>query len=71
MWLVTCAPQALTSEVIMDNSELPPGYQIKYSSTCKGHVTQTGGAGRRCSGVSIGDEVSMFLLAGCCPPKHL
>ncbi|XP_048862223.1 integrin beta-1-like [Brienomyrus brachyistius] len=65
--LIVEAYNALTSEVIMDNSELPPGFQIEYSSTCKGHVTQTGEAGRRCSGVSIGDEVT-FQVSVTAPP---
>uniref|UniRef100_A0A3B4YXX4 Integrin beta n=1 Tax=Seriola lalandi dorsalis TaxID=1841481 RepID=A0A3B4YXX4_SERLL len=49
---------ALTSEVVMENSKLPPGYHISYTSHCKDHRLRRGEQGRRCSDISIGDEVS-------------
>lgn len=56
-------PKALTSEVIMDNSKLPEGYQIAFSSSCKDHVLRTGEEGRKCSNISIGDEVGFSQTA--------
>uniref|UniRef100_A0A667X2E9 Integrin beta n=1 Tax=Myripristis murdjan TaxID=586833 RepID=A0A667X2E9_9TELE len=49
--------QALTSEVVMENSKLPPGFHISYVSHCKDHKLRDGEQGRRCSDISIGDEV--------------
>ncbi|KAG5850493.1 hypothetical protein ANANG_G00083050 [Anguilla anguilla] len=59
--LIVDAYNALTSEVIMDNSKLPEGYQIAFSSSCKDHVLRTGEEGRKCSNISIGDEVSFHV----------
>ncbi|XP_061094466.1 integrin beta-1-B-like [Conger conger] len=66
--LIVDAYNALTSEVIMDNSKMPEGYQIAFSSSCKDHVLRTGEEGRKCSNISIGDEVSFqvsITATGC------
>uniref|UniRef100_A0A8C9TLK6 Integrin beta n=1 Tax=Scleropages formosus TaxID=113540 RepID=A0A8C9TLK6_SCLFO len=65
--LIVDAYNALTSEVIMDHSELLQGYQVEYNTSCKGHVVQTGEEGRRCSNISIGDEVT-FQVSVTAPP---
>uniref|UniRef100_A0A3B5B120 Integrin beta n=1 Tax=Stegastes partitus TaxID=144197 RepID=A0A3B5B120_9TELE len=49
---------ALTSEVVMENSKLPPGYSVSYTSRCKGGGPRHGEQGKRCSDISVGDEVS-------------
>ncbi|KAI1891396.1 hypothetical protein AGOR_G00143390 [Albula goreensis] len=66
--LIVDAYKALTSEVIMDHSTLPEGYQIEFSSSCKDHVLRTGENGKRCSNISIGDEVTFqvsITATGC------
>ncbi|XP_036377350.1 integrin beta-1-like [Megalops cyprinoides] len=66
--LIVDAYDALTSEVIMDHSGLPAGYQIAFSSFCKDHVLRTGEDGRKCSNISIGDEVNFqvtITVTGC------
>lgn len=49
--------QSLSSEVILDNDKLPPGVSVSYESHCKNDVTGTGENGKKCSNISIGDEV--------------
>ncbi|XP_041928643.1 integrin beta-1-like [Alosa sapidissima] len=51
-------PQSLSSEVILENNKLPEGVSISYVSHCKNGVSQTGEDGRKCSNISIGDEVT-------------
>lgn len=52
--------QSLSSEVILENSKLPEGVSINYKSICKNRVEETGENGRKCSNISIGDEVLLF-----------
>ena len=49
--------QSLSSEVILENSKLPEGVTIAYTSRCKNSVVSEGESGRKCSNISIGDEV--------------
>ncbi|XP_056155218.1 integrin beta-1-like [Lampris incognitus] len=56
--IIVEAYDALTSEVILENSELPPGFHISYVSHCKDHKMRDGQRGRRCSNISVHDEVS-------------
>ncbi|KAG7273304.1 hypothetical protein CRUP_014414 [Coryphaenoides rupestris] len=53
--------KSLSSEVILENSRLPEGVAITYKSICKNGVTGTGEGGRKCSNISIGDEVSFKI----------
>ncbi|KAK2859721.1 hypothetical protein Q5P01_004341 [Channa striata] len=55
------AYKALTSEVVMENSKLPPGYHVSYTSLCKDLKPRYGEQGRRCSNVSASDEVSFSV----------
>ncbi len=55
--LFNCVHQSLSSEVILENSKLPAGVSISYISHCKNGVSETGENGRKCSNISIGDEV--------------
>uniref|UniRef100_A0A668A6D4 Integrin beta n=1 Tax=Myripristis murdjan TaxID=586833 RepID=A0A668A6D4_9TELE len=52
---------SLSSEVILENSRLPEGVSITYKSICKNGVVGTGENGRKCSNISIGDEVSFEI----------
>ncbi|KAG8009644.1 Integrin beta-1, partial [Nibea albiflora] len=65
--IIVEAYNALTSEVVMENSKLPPGYRISYTSRCKDHEPRRGEQGRKCSNISIGDEVS-FNVSITAPP---
>ncbi|KAM9337147.1 integrin beta-1-like [Symphorus nematophorus] len=56
--IIVEAYNALTSEVVMENSKLPPGYHIAYTSHCKDGKPRHGEQGRRCSNISVGDQVS-------------
>lgn len=49
--------QSLSSEVILENNKLPKEVSIEYKSFCKNGVNGTGDEGRKCSNISIGDEV--------------
>ncbi|XP_073344181.1 integrin beta-1-A-like [Pagrus major] len=62
--------QALTSEVVMENSKLPAGYRISYTSHCKDRKLRYGEQGRKCSNISVGDEVSfnVSITAPLCVP---
>lgn len=51
--------------MILENSKLPEGVSISYVSHCKNGVSETGDNGRKCSNISIGDEVrSSVMLRG-------
>ncbi|XP_051267270.1 integrin beta-1-A-like isoform X4 [Dicentrarchus labrax] len=56
--IIVEAYNALTSEVAMENSKLPPGYHISYTSHCKDRKPRHSEQGRKCSNISVGDEVS-------------
>lgn len=49
----------MSSEVILENGRLPEGVSITYKSICKNGAEGTGENGRKCSNISIGDEVDM------------
>uniref|UniRef100_A0A4W4F0H4 Integrin beta n=1 Tax=Electrophorus electricus TaxID=8005 RepID=A0A4W4F0H4_ELEEL len=69
--LIIDAYNSLSSEVILENSKLPEGVTIAYQSRCKNGLVSTGEDGRKCSNISIGDEVSFSInvtAQGC--PKH-
>uniref|UniRef100_A0A671XYB4 Integrin beta n=1 Tax=Sparus aurata TaxID=8175 RepID=A0A671XYB4_SPAAU len=68
--IIVEAYNALTSEVVMENSKLPPGYHISYTSRCKDRKLRRGEQGRRCSDISVGDEVSfnVSITAPLCVP---
>uniref|UniRef100_A0A673AUG6 Integrin beta n=1 Tax=Sphaeramia orbicularis TaxID=375764 RepID=A0A673AUG6_9TELE len=59
--LIIDAYNSLSSEVILENSRLPEGLSITYKSICKNGVEGTGENGRKCSNISIGDEVSFQI----------
>ncbi|XP_049602630.1 integrin beta-1-like [Syngnathus scovelli] len=59
--LLIDAHNSLLSEVILENSRLPEGVSITYKSICKNGVEGTGEKGRKCSDVSIGDEVTFKI----------
>lgn len=54
--------QSLSSEVILENGRLPEGVAITYKSICKNGVEGTGENGRKCSNISIGDEVHKLTV---------
>uniref|UniRef100_A0A668AVR1 Integrin beta n=1 Tax=Myripristis murdjan TaxID=586833 RepID=A0A668AVR1_9TELE len=62
---------SLSSEVILENSKLPEGVSIAYTSRCKNGVVSEGENGRKCSNISIGDEVtfSISVTAKGCPKQ--
>uniref|UniRef100_A0A3Q3BI13 Integrin beta n=2 Tax=Kryptolebias marmoratus TaxID=37003 RepID=A0A3Q3BI13_KRYMA len=55
--LIIDAYNSLSSEVILENTKLPEGVSLSYKSICKNSVVGTGEDGRKCSNISIGDEV--------------
>ncbi|XP_047188199.1 integrin beta-1 isoform X1 [Scophthalmus maximus] len=59
--LIIDAYNSLSSEVILENGRLPDGVSITYKSICKNGVEGTGENGRKCSNISIGDEVSFKI----------
>ncbi|XP_030204517.1 integrin beta-1 isoform X1 [Gadus morhua] len=59
--LIIDAYNSLSSEVILENSKLPEGLTIAYTSLCKNGIVSEGENGRKCSNISIGDEV-MFTI---------
>uniref|UniRef100_A0A8C7KAK6 Integrin beta n=1 Tax=Oncorhynchus kisutch TaxID=8019 RepID=A0A8C7KAK6_ONCKI len=67
--LIIDAYNSLSSEVILENSKLPEGVTIMYQSRCKNGVTGEGEMGRKCSNISIGDDVSftISITAKQCP----
>uniref|UniRef100_A0A8P4GN55 Integrin beta n=1 Tax=Dicentrarchus labrax TaxID=13489 RepID=A0A8P4GN55_DICLA len=60
--LIIDAYNSLSSEVILENGRLPEGVSITYKSICKNGVEGTGENGRKCSNISIGDEVDVILF---------
>uniref|UniRef100_A0A8C4QNL6 Integrin beta n=1 Tax=Eptatretus burgeri TaxID=7764 RepID=A0A8C4QNL6_EPTBU len=61
--LIINAYNALSSEVILENSRLPAGVHFHYTAFCKhGHV-HTGDKGHSCSDIQIGDEVRFQIEA--------
>uniref|UniRef100_A0A8C4DFF4 Integrin beta n=1 Tax=Dicentrarchus labrax TaxID=13489 RepID=A0A8C4DFF4_DICLA len=62
---------SLSSEVILENSKLPEGVTIAYTSHCKNGVVSEGENGRKCSNISIGDEVtfSISVTSKGCPKQ--
>ncbi|KAF6727973.1 Integrin beta-1 [Oryzias melastigma] len=69
--LIIDAYNSLSSEVILENSKLPEGVTIAYTSHCKNGVVSEGENGRKCSNISIGDEVSfnISITSKGCPKK--
>ncbi|XP_027306336.1 integrin beta-1 isoform X1 [Anas acuta] len=69
--LIIDAYNSLSSEVILENSKLPKGVAISYKSYCKNGVNDTQEDGRKCSNISIGDEVrfEINVTAYECPKK--
>uniref|UniRef100_A0A674PE81 Integrin beta n=1 Tax=Takifugu rubripes TaxID=31033 RepID=A0A674PE81_TAKRU len=67
--LIIDAYNSLSSEVILENGKLPEGVSINYKSICKNGVEGTGENGRKCSNISIGDEVffQISVQADKCP----
>ncbi|XP_044195470.1 integrin beta-1a isoform X3 [Thunnus albacares] len=59
--LIIDAYNSLSSEVILENSKLPEGVTIAYTSRCKNGVVSEGESGRKCSNISIGDEVTFTI----------
>ncbi|CAD7691041.1 integrin beta-1 isoform 1-T2 [Lycaon pictus] len=70
--LIIDAYNSLSSEVILENSKLPEGVTINYKSYCKNGVNGTGENGRKCSNISIGDEVQfeISITSNKCPNKN-
>uniref|UniRef100_A0A673MIY7 Integrin beta n=1 Tax=Sinocyclocheilus rhinocerous TaxID=307959 RepID=A0A673MIY7_9TELE len=70
--LIIDAYNSLSSEVILENSKLPAGVSISYISHCKNGVSEKGENGRKCSNISIGDEVTfdIEITATGCPSKN-
>ncbi|XP_049332763.1 integrin beta-1 [Astyanax mexicanus] len=69
--LIIDAYNSLSSEVILENSKLPDGVSISFVSRCKNGVTGTGDNGRKCSNISIGDEINfdVTITTKGCPSK--
>uniref|UniRef100_A0A8C1MBM3 Integrin beta n=1 Tax=Cyprinus carpio TaxID=7962 RepID=A0A8C1MBM3_CYPCA len=59
--LIIDAYNSLSSEVILENSKLPAGVSISYISHCKNGVSEKGENGRKCSNISIGDQVTFDI----------
>ncbi|XP_075899198.1 integrin beta-1-like isoform X2 [Nelusetta ayraudi] len=59
--LIIDAYNSLSSEVILENSKLPEGMTLTYTSHCKNGVVSEGENGRKCSNISIGDEVAFTI----------
>ncbi|KAM9827002.1 integrin beta-1a isoform 2-T2 [Neosynchiropus ocellatus] len=69
--LIIDAYNSLSSEVILENSKLPEGVTIAYTSRCKNGLVSEGENGRKCSNISIGDEVtfSISVTSQGCPKQ--
>ncbi|XP_073711743.1 integrin beta-1 isoform X1 [Misgurnus anguillicaudatus] len=67
--LIIDAYNSLSSEINLENSRLPEGVSISYVSHCKNGISNTGEDGRKCSNISIGDEVTfdVAITAKGCP----
>ncbi|XP_013871600.1 integrin beta-1 [Austrofundulus limnaeus] len=72
--LIIDAYNSLSSEVILENSKPPEGVSVSYKSICKNNVVGTGDDGRKCSNISIGDEVHFQITVqskNCTPNGNL
>ncbi|XP_053715176.1 integrin beta-1a [Synchiropus splendidus] len=69
--LIIDAYNSLSSEVILENSKLPEGVTISYTSRCKNGLVSEGENGRKCSNISIGDKVtfSISVTSQGCPKQ--
>ncbi|XP_056375441.1 integrin beta-1 isoform X2 [Hyla sarda] len=69
--LIIDSYNSLSSELILENSKLPEGVTISYKSFCKNGVVGTGENGRKCSNISLGDQVEfeISVTAHKCPKK--
>ncbi|KAM5157108.1 integrin beta-1 [Mantella aurantiaca] len=69
--LIIDSYNSLSSELILENSKLPEGVTINYKSFCKNGVIGTGENGRKCSNISLGDQVEfeISITAHKCPKK--
>ncbi|CAI9609877.1 unnamed protein product [Staurois parvus] len=69
--LIIDSYNSLSSELILENSKLPEGVTINYKSFCKNGVIGTGENGRKCSNISLGDQVEfeISVVAHMCPKK--
>ncbi|XP_043922124.1 integrin beta-1 [Protopterus annectens] len=63
--LIIDAYNSLSSEIIFENKKLPEGVTISFKSYCKNGVNGTGENGRKCSNISIGDEVRFICASRC------
>ncbi|XP_057188992.1 integrin beta-1-like [Triplophysa rosa] len=66
--LIIDAYKYLSSEIILENSKLPKNVSISFVSHCKNGMSQKGENGRKCSNISIGDEVTFdveIVTEGC------
>ncbi|XP_018418754.1 PREDICTED: integrin beta-1 [Nanorana parkeri] len=70
--LIIDSYNSLSSELILENSKLPDGVTINYKSFCKNGVIGTGENGRKCSNISLGDQVEfeVSVTAHKCPKKE-
>ncbi|XP_040208567.1 integrin beta-1-A-like [Rana temporaria] len=70
--LIIDSYNSLSSELFLENSKLPEGVTINYKSFCKNGVIGTGENGRKCSNISIGDQVEfeISVTAHKCPKKN-
>ncbi|XP_017287388.1 integrin beta-1a isoform X1 [Kryptolebias marmoratus] len=69
--LIIDAYNSLSSEVILENSKLPEGVTVTYTAYCKNGVVNEGETGRKCSNISIADEVifNISFTSKGCPKK--
>ncbi|XP_014878164.1 integrin beta-1 isoform X2 [Poecilia latipinna] len=67
--LIIDAYNALSSEVILENTKVSNNVTIEYTSRCKNGVINKGENGRKCSNISIGDEVhfNISITSKGCP----
>uniref|UniRef100_UPI00358E5D80 integrin beta-1-like n=1 Tax=Myxine glutinosa TaxID=7769 RepID=UPI00358E5D80 len=59
--LIIDAYNALSSELVLENSKPPEGVSVTYTADCKHGQVFTGEAGRRCLNIQIGDEVKFHV----------
>ncbi|XP_062844059.1 integrin beta-1-like isoform X2 [Trichomycterus rosablanca] len=59
--LIIDAYKSLSSEVILEHSKPPEGVTISYVSHCKNGISETEEKRRKCSNISIGDEVTFDI----------
>ncbi|KAM9307918.1 integrin beta-1-A-like [Gastrophryne carolinensis] len=67
--LIIDSYNSLSSELILENSKLPEGVTINYKSYCNNGAIGTGENGRKCSNISLGDQVEfeISITAHKCP----